>query len=110
MIDDKLRDWLRQGIEDGRFTQAELSNRTNIHSSQISRFLKGENCLSLDNFVKLTDFARLDLAPTAWIEGHMKLRRTIEEHLDSIYRELRPQGRADKPAGVRRRRRTAPDE
>ncbi len=52
---------LRQSIQGGRLSQAELARGTGLSEGQISRFLKGERGLSLESIDKLLEVLELEI-------------------------------------------------
>ncbi|MGP0064162.1 MAG: helix-turn-helix domain-containing protein [Isosphaeraceae bacterium] len=52
---------LRQSIQEGSLSQAELARGTGLSEGQISRFLSGERGLSLESIDKLLDVLELEI-------------------------------------------------
>jgi transcriptional regulator with XRE-family HTH domain len=52
---------LKQAIQEGPLSQAELARGTGLSEGQISRFLKGERGLSLESIDKLLDVLELEI-------------------------------------------------
>jgi len=82
-----LESTLKNGLKKGTGPRSALSKAIGIHSSLLTRILKGENNLTLDQAWKCAEYYQLSTLETEYFLTLVDLEKVVEPHLKNFFQK-----------------------